>query len=142
MDTSKRLFFGINHGVTIQKRRNHTEEFRKAAVCRWLARALGSSPSVTLVDSNENHCMVSKSEGLTAIHGSVLQEQVLSEAQAGRTELVIAMTPNVEVNTIVAQTARNVFQIPEVHLLQAGSGLDDLALIRKHLKAEPCLRAL
>jgi len=102
-------------------------------LARWLARALCSSQTVTMVDNNENHCIVSKSEGLRAIHGSALQEQVLAEAHAGRAAVLIAMTPNVEVNTIVAQTARDVFQIPEVHVLQAGSELGDLAPIRDHL---------
>ncbi|GMQ82924.1 MAG: hypothetical protein BMS9Abin05_2391 [Rhodothermia bacterium] len=105
-------------------------------LARALARTLSLARPVTLVDSNEHHCMVSKSEGLTAIHGSALQEQVLSEAQAGRAEVMIAMTPNVEVNTIVAQSARDVFQIPDVHLLQAGSELGELAVIRKHLRAD------
>jgi Kef-type K+ transport system membrane component KefB/mannitol/fructose-specific phosphotransferase system IIA component (Ntr-type) len=105
-------------------------------LARTLARILGRTRPVTLVDSNEQHCMVSKSEGLKAIHGSALQEQVLSEAGAAQAEILIAMTPNVEVNTIVAQIARDVFQVPDIHLLQAGSELAELAVMRKHLQAD------
>ncbi len=105
-------------------------------LARWLARALIRSNTLTLVDTNEKHCMVSKSEGLTAVLGNALHEQVLAEAHAGDARVLIAMTRNVEVNTLVAQTARHVFEIPEVHILQAGAGLGELAEIRRHLRAD------
>ena len=99
-------------------------------LARWLARALSESSDVTLVDSNENNCLVSKSEGLSVVHGSALQQQVLSEADAANAALLIAMTPNVEVNTIVAQTSRDVFEVPDVYLFQTGSESDMQTRIR------------
>jgi Trk K+ transport system NAD-binding subunit/mannitol/fructose-specific phosphotransferase system IIA component (Ntr-type) len=105
-------------------------------LARTLARLLVRSRTVVLVDNNVNHCVVSKSEGLTAIYGSALKERVLSEAQAGHADTLIAMTPNVEVNTLVTQSARDVFSIPNVYLLQAGAEQDEQIQTRRHLQAD------
>jgi Na+:H+ antiporter len=104
-------------------------------LARTLARALTDSGTVTLVDSNENHCMVSKSEGLNAVHGSALQEQILSTAQVPCAESLIVMTTNAEVNAIVAQMARDVFHVPNVHILPGESSVKEQEAIRKHLRA-------
>ncbi|MFT5144369.1 MAG: Kef-type K+ transport system membrane component KefB/mannitol [Rhodothermales bacterium] len=105
-------------------------------LARWLARALGRTQPVTLVDTNERHCMVAKSEGLTVVYGSALREQILGEAKAAQATTLIAMTPNAEVNTLVAQAARSVFRIPDVYLVQSGSELSEQALLRGHIGAD------
>ncbi len=135
----------LKGGVNWLKRRGelvHTGEDRTGVMiigagplARTLARIIHQDRPVTLVDSNENHCRVSKSEGLRAINGSALQEQVMAEAAAGKAELLIAMTPNIEVNTLVARMARDVFLIPEVHLLQTTEKSDEQAALLKHLQA-------
>jgi Kef-type K+ transport system membrane component KefB/Trk K+ transport system NAD-binding subunit/mannitol/fructose-specific phosphotransferase system IIA component (Ntr-type) len=104
-------------------------------LARAIAHIVADDHPVTLVDSNENHCRVCRSEGLKAVHGSALQEQVLAEAGAAQAEMLIAMTSNIEVNTVVAQTASDVFHVPDVHLLQAGESTQERSALLRHLKA-------
>jgi hypothetical protein len=87
---------------------------------RLLARHLSSSQPVTLLDNNPERCEIALAVGLRATCANALQEQSLAEAGAGRCQRLIALTPNVEVNALVAQVARNVFLVPQIHVLQRG----------------------
>ena len=95
-------------------------------LAQQLAVALGESQPVWLVDTNAEHCETGKSQGLSVVCGNALQENILSEAHAGEALTVVVMTPNAEVNTLAAQTARDVFGIPNIVVLQsnaAGTGI-------------------
>ncbi len=104
-----------------------TEEERRGVLIlgaeplgRYLAKRLQETRPVWLVDTNVEHCRDARAEGLTAIRGNALQENVLSEAHAAEADTLIALTPNPEVNTLVAQLARDVFFIPNIHILHMG----------------------
>lgn len=87
---------------------------------RALAQLLGASRDVALIDNNPERCEAAAALDLKAMCGNALQEQVLADAGAGRMQTLIAMTPNPEVNALVAQTARSVFFVPEILALQRG----------------------
>lgn len=87
-------------------------------LARLLASHLQDSSPVWLLDSNADHCRRARGENLKAICGNALQENVLSEAHAPEAETLIAMTSNLEVNTLVAQLARDVFDVPNIYVLQ------------------------
>lgn len=91
-----------------------------------LAVTLKESQPVWLIDTNAGHCETGRRLGLSVVCGNALQENVMSEAHAGEAQTAIVMTPNTEVNTLAAQTARDVFGIPNIVVLQsnaAGTGL-------------------
>lgn len=81
---------------------------------RMLGKTLSQSQPVWLVDSNKEHCAFATAEGLQAIEGSAIDEQVLSDAQASHARYFIALTPNTEVNALSAQMARTTFYVPNV----------------------------
>ncbi|HSH46026.1 MAG TPA: cation:proton antiporter [Longimicrobiales bacterium] len=87
---------------------------------RRLARILGESRPVWMVDANPHQCRIAEREGLDAVCGNALEEQVLSEANAARADSIVAMTGNVEVNALGASIARTVFLVPEVLVLRQG----------------------
>ena len=85
---------------------------------RAIAKVLSKSiQPLWLVDSNIDHCNVAKAEGLNAIYGDALNEDNLVEAQIGHARWVLALTPNTEVNAVVAQHIRNVFSVPDIFVL-------------------------
>lgn len=88
-----------------------------AATARLLARALAESEPVWLVDKNQYNCELAEKEGLNAICGDALDEDVLHRANAGSLRTFVALTPNPEVNTLAAHLAREVFMVPDVKVL-------------------------
>src|SRR5690606_16652793 len=76
---------------------------------------------VTLLDANPEHVRAAKAAGLSALQGSALDERVLSEAGAARVRHLVTVTPNGEVNALVAQLGRSVFAIPEIHVLRGSA---------------------
>src|SRR5690606_13350785 len=89
-------------------------------LARLLAHRLAASRPVWPLDANADRCAQARAEGLTAVAGNALQENVLSEAHAAEADTLIALTPNVEVNMLVAQLGRDVFLIPNLYLAQLG----------------------
>jgi hypothetical protein len=101
---------------------------------RALGGAIAESQPVWLVDSNADHCAIAEKDGLQTVCGNALDERVLSEAHASEVRHLVALTDNAEVNALVAQMAREVFYVPEVHLLETNSGKGRGALLQ-HLEA-------
>ncbi len=85
---------------------------------RLLAKLLSDHQPVAVIDNNQDRCDTAQAMGLKAIVGNALQEQVLSDAGANKAQRLITLTPNPEVNALVAQVARSVFYIPEIHALR------------------------
>jgi Kef-type K+ transport system membrane component KefB len=106
-------------------------------VARLLATELSRSNSVTLLDANESNCKAARDLGLYAITGNALSTDVLRDARIEDAGTLIALTPNPEVNVLVAQRAREYFLIPELRvLLTEKSGVELLELL-DDLKAKP-----
>lgn len=84
---------------------------------RLLARHLSKLGPVTLVDVNQHNCEMAKAEGLNAIQGDGLDEDILQDADAESMRTFLALTPNPEVNVLAANNAREVFMVPDVRVL-------------------------
>lgn len=89
---------------------------------RFMGHLLAESRPVWLLDSNSDRCARAQDEGLTAYCGDALQQQALSEAGAAKADSLVALTSNQEVNVLAARTALDVFEIPEVHVIQVQPG--------------------
>lgn len=87
---------------------------------RELALRLSETQPVWLLDTNQSRCERARAAGLNVICGNALQDNILSEAHAAEASTLIAMTSNAEVNMLVAQLARDVFYIPNIHILRVG----------------------
>jgi Kef-type K+ transport system membrane component KefB len=86
-------------------------------LARALARRLRERGPVTLVDRNAEHVAAAREEGLDARHGDALEGDVLAEAGIEDAGAVVALTPNPEVNVLVAQHARERWLVPELYAL-------------------------
>lgn len=102
---------------------------------RELARALAPSQPVRLVDTNPSRCQAAEEEGLSVTCGDALREQTLGEARASEAAALLALTPNVEVNALVAQMARSVFMVPEVLVAADDTHSTGHAASMHHLQA-------
>lgn len=101
-------------------------------IARVVARLMRPVGPVLLVDSNRANVAEATQEGLHAIHGNVLDDLVLRNADIDATALFIAATSNPEVNLLAARMAREL-GVPEVsvvlptgHVEGLGHLLDDL----------------
>jgi Kef-type K+ transport system membrane component KefB/Trk K+ transport system NAD-binding subunit len=83
---------------------------------RSVAKALSVGRPVWLIDRNMKHCDLAKADGLHAVCGNALEEQVLSEAGAASATMLLAMTSNAEINALAAQMARSTFLVPEAYV--------------------------
>lgn len=86
---------------------------------RLLAHHLAKSVPVSLVDINQYNSEMARAEGLNAIQGDGLDEDILQDAKAETMQTFLALTPNPETNVLVANLARDVFEIPDVKVLLA-----------------------
>ncbi len=116
-------------------RRRGTVIVGAGPTARALGRAMQTAGPVCLVDTNPEHCAQARAEGLSAVRGDALQEAVLCRTGASRARALVAMTPNNEVNVLVAQLARSVFEIPSVHVLNSGRSSRGLSSAMRHLSA-------
>ncbi len=84
---------------------------------RLLAHNLSKFGPVSLVDINQHNCEVAIEEGLNAIQGDGLDEDILEEANAETMRTFVALTPNAEINVLAANLARDVFAISDVNVV-------------------------
>lgn len=94
------------------------------ALARAYARALQGRREVWLLDSNPHRCAAAERQGLQAVVGDAMDAEALRRARADEAGLLIAMTPNVEVNVLAAQLARDEFGVRD---LRVASGADPSA---------------
>lgn len=101
---------------------------------RILGQILARTHDISFVDSSREQCAFAETSGLHVVCGSALDHRVLEAAGAAHARLFIALTPNAEVNALAAQTARTVFDVPEIHL-PCGRDRDGHAALIGHLGA-------
>lgn len=88
------------------------------AFARLIARRIASAGyRVSFVDTNMYNCAVARQEFECVSHGNALDEEVLMDAGAAGTGLLLAFTENNETNILVTQFARREFQIPRRALI-------------------------
>ena len=105
---------------------------------RAIAKVLSESiQPIWLIDNNIDHCNTAKAEGLNAIYGDALNEDHLVEAQIENARWVLTLTPNTEVNILVAQHIRNAFSVPDVFVLLTRTEQGALRNILAEISAKP-----
>lgn len=88
------------------------------AFSRLIARKIAAAGCrVSFVDTNPYNCAMTRGEFEQVTHGSALDEEVLMDAGAAGTGLLLAFTENNETNILVTQFARREFQIPRRALI-------------------------
>jgi voltage-gated potassium channel Kch len=86
---------------------------------------------VTLIDTNREHQIAGEMEGLEVLPGSGLDDVTLETAGIDKRDVLIAATPNAEVNVLVAQLATEM-GVPNVSVMLRDS---DSQTFRSLLKA-------
>lgn len=104
-------------------------------VARRLAVELRPHQPVWLVDTNPARCRSAVAEGLSAVCGNVLREQVMADAHASDAETLVALTPNTEINALAAQLARSVFLVPQLSVVHEGALTSGHQASAAHLNA-------
>jgi Kef-type K+ transport system membrane component KefB len=82
-----------------------------------LAQSLAEGQSVCLIDADPDHCRSAQAAGLHAVCGDILETATLYAAGADAAKMLVAMTPNAEINVLVAQLAREVFLVPKLYVV-------------------------
>jgi mannitol/fructose-specific phosphotransferase system IIA component (Ntr-type) len=121
--------------VRSEGRRSGTIILGAGPTAREVARALASGGEVRLVDTNPARCRTAEAEGLAVTCGDALREQTLGEAHASDAAALLALTPNVEVNALVARMAGSVFMVPEVLVATDGAHSTGHAASMQHVGA-------
>jgi NhaP-type Na+/H+ or K+/H+ antiporter len=70
---------------------------------------------VCIIDNNQIYCNRSSSDKLITVCGNCLDTNVLDQAEISKATLLIATTSNSEVNFLVCQLAREMYQVPYVY---------------------------
>jgi Kef-type K+ transport system membrane component KefB len=106
-------------------------------VARVLAKELSSSNPVTLIDANETNCQEAEELGLTVVRGNALSSDVLSSAKIEDAGTLITLTPNPQVNVMIAQRARELFLVPDLRIHLTAQSDKELTEIMNELSAKP-----
>lgn len=85
------------------------------ALARVFAKALVSKRPIKMIDSNENNCIKAREMGLNAVHGDALDDVALQDAGIDSTGMLIALTPNAEVNVLAAKRSHEEFFVPQIY---------------------------
>jgi Kef-type K+ transport system membrane component KefB len=106
-------------------------------VARVLAKELSSSNPVTLIDANETNCQEAEKLGLSVVRGNALNSDILSSAKIEDAGTLITLTPNPQVNVMIAQRARELFLVPDLRIHLTEKGNKELIEIMNELSAKP-----
>jgi len=111
---------GRNQLVRSREGRSGTVIVGAGPVNRILGSLLADRMPVTVVDTSLDNCEASREDGLNAVHGSALDDLVLSRAGAGEATYVLAHSGNREVDALAARQGRTLFSVPNVHIVHDG----------------------
>ena len=106
-------------------------------VARLLGKALSRSRPVRMIDTNEENCRIAQEMGLDATYGDALEDSDLRDAGIAESGLVIGITPNAEVNVLVAKRAHEQFLVPDLHALLVSEKDSGLYRQLEHISAHP-----
>jgi len=68
--------------------------------------------SITLLDSNPQHCRRAQELGFPVVYGNAMEERTLRRARFELVGTAIALTPNQTVNSAFVSRARELFRVP------------------------------
>jgi Kef-type K+ transport system membrane component KefB/mannitol/fructose-specific phosphotransferase system IIA component (Ntr-type) len=104
-----------------------------------LGKLLREVRRVVLIDTNPARVASANAEGLNAIHGSALQDDVLKRAELERAAVFIAMTANAEINVMAVRRAK---ETPAtLYMLSLPGAVEDEATLQ-HLGSSAATRRL
>lgn len=83
----------------------------------YIAEILNQENEVTIIDANKEMLAQAQQKGLKTIHGNILEEETLEDANATEKQTFIALTGNSEINLLAAQLANDTFYIPQKIIL-------------------------
>ena len=107
------------------------------AVARAWATSLAEHREVWLLDSNPDRCARARHEGLSAVVGDALDAEALRRARADEAVLLLALTPNAEVNVLAAELAHEEFGVRELRVAQGGAPSPSSAVLLERVGARP-----
>lgn len=107
------------------------------AVARAYGAALSGHREVWLLDANPDRCARARHEGLNAVVGDALDADALRHARADEAVLLLALTPNVEVNVLAAELAREEFGVRELRVAKGGTPAPGTQVLLERIGAEP-----
>lgn len=119
---------GTRRGVTI---------VGAGAVARAYGTALAQHRDVWLVDANAGRVHAARREGLQAIVGDAMTPEALRRARADEAGVLLALTPNIEVNLLVAELAREEFSIRDVHVFAGREPREGSSSLLERIGAHP-----
>ncbi len=103
------------HGELVSTDRDATVIVGAGPIARRLGLLLRDNSTLTLIDTNPDHCREAERLGLNVIKGSGLDEDVLADAGALRAKTLIAVTANAEVNLLSSRLASGKLGVPEIY---------------------------
>ena len=86
------------------------------AVSRFLALALAKDQNVCLIDSNQHLCQKATELGLPCIYGNALDSNILQDAGLNTSTTLIALTPNPDINVLIARHAYESFKLSRLYV--------------------------
>ena len=99
-----------------------------------MASLVGRSTTVTLIDTNADHCREAEALGYRVVKGSGLDAGILEEAGATGAQGFMAMTANAEVNLLAARIASRRFGIPEIYAALTQGTSDSLVAMLEEVQ--------
>ncbi len=111
--------------------------FGAGPLARLVAKQLSPHISIKLIDRNKEMCNAARKNGLQAVHGNVLDDELLDLVGARRIQTVVAMTSNPEINILAAQFAKEHFFVPELYVMMGEESPDEFAAIMDRLDIIP-----
>jgi len=125
----------------------HTEETRTLVLivsagptAQEIANVLRPGRDVVLIDSNSDAVEQARRRGFSAVEGNALDESVLERARIAEAGLLLAVTPNSQVNVLVAQLARKTYFVPTVAIAVTSSLTRSLERLAAEVEAMPLFR--
>lgn len=119
---------GSRRGVTI---------IGAGALARAYGRALSQHREVRLLDSNPDRCARARHEGLDAVVGDALDAEALRRAHTDEAVLLLALTPNAEVNVLAAELAGEEFAVRDRYVAQGPQPAQGTAVLLERIGARP-----
>lgn len=107
------------------------------AVARAYGAALGVHRDVWLLDANAGRCAAARRDGLRAVVGDAMDADALRRARADEAGLLLAVTPNLEVNLLAAELAREEFGVRDVHVSCGPQPAEGPRMLLERIGAHP-----
>jgi len=106
-------------------------------LARAWAEVLAPHRPVWLLDANPARVAKARALGLDAVVGDAMDVETLQRARVDEASLVIALTPNAEVNVAAAGLAREEFGVRDVRVARGSRQSDGAQMMLQRAGAEP-----